>query len=105
MVDSTAVFTDRLTFRIYLPYAQHVELMGTFTGWQDRAIPMARSTGDEAGWWSVDCNIPDADQEFAYLVDGKHWMPDYAADGVRRNDLGRWTSSLKARTARFAKAS
>lgn len=84
----------RMAFQIYLPHAEHVELVGDFTGWENGAIPMRRGEGDDLGWWLADCPVPDGDHRFSYLVDGHYWMPDYAASGVHRNEQGRWTSNL-----------
>lgn len=93
----------RTQFRIYLPHAAHVELMGDFTDWQSRPIGMVRGLEDDSGWWSTECEVPDGDHRFAYLVDGQYWMPDYAASGVYRNEYGRWTSNLSvARPERAA---
>lgn len=90
----------RTSFRIYLPHAAHVELVGDFTGWQSRPIEMCRGLDDESGWWSAECEVPDGDYRFAYLVDGQYWMPDYAASGVFRNEYGKWTSNLSVAHSR-----
>lgn len=84
----------QLAFQIYLPHAERVELVGDFTGWERSAIPMRRGQGDEHGWWKTDCRVPEGDHTFSYLVDGRYWMPDYAANGVHRNEFGHWTSNL-----------
>jgi 1,4-alpha-glucan branching enzyme len=94
MVACDTATADRLNFRIYLPHAEHVDLVGSFTDWQDKPVRMRRGHGEEGGWWSAACKVPEGDHEFAYLVDGNFWMPDYAASGVKRNELGRWTSGL-----------
>jgi hypothetical protein len=44
--------------------------------------------------------VPDGDHSFSYLVDGQYWMPDYAANGLHRNEYGRWTSNLCVETPR-----
>ncbi len=99
-----------LSFRVYLPHAQRVELVADFTGWGDGRIPLTRERasqsgghGDEdlgtsdaadEGWWSVRASAPDGDHAFSYLIDNQWWLPDYAAHGVRRNAEGQWTSLL-----------
>lgn len=87
-------------FEIYLPHAERVELVGDFTCWQDGAIPMKRGEGERAGWWYAECVVPHGDHAFSYLVDGRYWMPDYAAHGVHRNASGHWTSNLSIPASR-----
>lgn len=89
MVNQTS--TDTLEFRVFMPDASSVELVGSFTGWRERAIPMKRS---EDGWWTATLDVEAGDHEFQYLVDGHHWLADYAAGGLRMNKYGTWVSLL-----------
>lgn len=79
------------TFRVYLPEAGQVELVGTFTDWRAGAARMQR---EDTGWWSITTDVPPGDHDFSYLVNGSHWLADYAASGVRRNPYGGWVSQL-----------
>ena len=81
----------RRTFRVYLPEARRVELVGSFTGWRSRAIAMQR---ESTGWWSASLELSAGDHEFSYLVDETVWLADYAASGVKRNGFGGWVSQL-----------
>jgi 1,4-alpha-glucan branching enzyme len=81
-------------FRVYLPHAGAVELVGDFTRWCDDGIPLRRSP---AGWWEGDVPITPGEHRFSYLVDGRHWMPDYAASGLERDDAGNLVSALVVR--------
>lgn len=83
----------RCVFRMYMPHAGSVELVGSFCDWKPEsgAIELKR---DDEGWWCVTADLPEGDHEFCYLVDGRIWMPDYAAGGVRRSANGRWVSLL-----------
>jgi 1,4-alpha-glucan branching enzyme len=102
-----------LTFRVYLPHAQRVELVADFTHWGEGRIPLTReqrlsgemdgaapeeaetmTATSEEGWWVVCTTAPDGDHAFSYLIDDQWWLPDYAAHGVRRNAEGHWTSLL-----------
>lgn len=78
-------------FRVYLPQATTVELVGAFSNWRESPIALVR---EHSGWWSVRLELPPGDHEFSYLVDGSTWLPDYAASGVRRNGFGGWVSQV-----------
>lgn len=80
-----------MLFRVYLPQATSVELVGSFTNW--RAAPV-RLVRESTGWWFVRLNLEQGDHEFSYLVDGCTWLPDYAAGGIRRNGYGGWVSQI-----------
>jgi 1,4-alpha-glucan branching enzyme len=85
-----------LTFRVYLPNAQSVELVADFTDWASKRVPLQREADarGEQGWWRTQCRCPSGEHSFSYLVDDHWWFPDYAAHGVRRNQYGNWTSLL-----------
>lgn len=82
---------NRHTFRVYLPEAGQVELVGTFTDWRVQPLSM---TKEHTGWWTVTANLPAGDHDFSYLVNGTQWLADYAASGVKRNGYGGWVSQL-----------
>lgn len=79
------------SFRVYLPEARHVEIVGDFTGWETCPVEMNR---DEAGWWTASVDLYGGAYEFQYLIDGRVWLTDFAAGGVRRNLFGIWVSVL-----------
>jgi 1,4-alpha-glucan branching enzyme len=79
------------TFRVYLPEAASVELVGTFTDWRSRPIAMTR---ESTGWWTATADLPAGDHDFSYLVNASTWVADYAASGVKRNAFGGWVSQL-----------
>ncbi len=78
-------------FRVYLPHAAKVELLGTFTDWREGRIAMTRV---HPGWWEALIPVGQGDHQFCYLVDGSIWLADYAAHGVKLNGYGGWTSRL-----------
>lgn len=85
----------RCVFRLYMPHAGSVALVGSYCGWStEPESGVLEMTCDDDGWWTVRANLPEGDHEFCYLVDGRTWMPDYAAAGVRRHSSGRWVSLL-----------
>lgn len=80
-----------IRFRVYLPHAASVQLLGSFTDWRDSPIAMTR---ENPGWWEATVPIASGEHQFCYLVDGAVWLADYAAHGVRLNSYGGWTSRL-----------
>ncbi len=83
-----------VVFEIYLPHAQDIVLLGDFTEWESAPIRMLRQQGQDEGWWRALNRLAPGEYTFSYLVDGRSWVPDYAAAGVRRNSYGRWMSLL-----------
>jgi len=80
-----------VSFRVYLPHAAKVELLGDFTDWRDRKISMTRTN---PGWWEVTARVGPGEHTFCYLVDNSIWLADYSAHGVQLNGYGGWTSRL-----------
>lgn len=80
-------------FRVFLPHASSVSLLGDFTDWRARPLPMRREAGG-AGWWSARLAVPQGEHQFSYLVDETIWLADYAAHGVTLNTYGGWVSRL-----------
>jgi len=80
------------TFRVFLPDAQRVQLVGDFTRWQEAAIEMLR---EPCGWWRAQASPAAGEYEFQYLVDNETWLPDYAAHGLVRGPFGGWQSRLQ----------
>lgn len=78
-------------FKVFLPHASSVQVVGDFTQWQRQAVPMSRQY---PGWWSAEVDIPPGDHDFGYLVDGNIWLADYAAHGIHSDRSGRWLSRL-----------
>lgn len=80
-----------IQFKIFLPYAATVKVVGDFTHWNRAAISMSRVN---PGWWTVEVPVEPGDHEFGYLVDGNIWLADYSAHGVHSDRSGRWLSAL-----------
>lgn len=78
-------------FRVYLPEARAVELVGSFTDWRAQPVTMLR---EPSGWWVARVEMTPGDHLFSYLVDGATYLADYAASGVRGNGFGGWVSQL-----------
>jgi hypothetical protein len=68
---------DGVKFVLVAPQAARVSLVGDFNGWDPAATPMQRTpTG---GTWSVVVPLRPGRHEYAFVVDGKHWLPDPSA--------------------------
>ncbi len=79
-------------FRVYLPHAARVEVVGSFTDWGRERVAMARQY---PGWWSASVPIAEGEHEFCYLIDGSIHLADYAAHGVKMDADGKWVSLLR----------
>ena len=92
----TVESSGRVLFRVYLPHAGRVEILGGFTDWSERPIPM-QAEGD--GWWTAEAEIPSGDWRFRYRMDGDLWATDFAAHGVDLNAFGSLDSCLRVAPA------
>jgi hypothetical protein len=68
---------DGVKFVLVAPQAARVSLVGDFNNWDPAATPMERTpTG---GTWSVVVPLRAGRHEYAFVVDGKQWLPDPSA--------------------------
>ncbi len=66
--------------------AKSVSLCGDFNGWDPAKHPMKRKKG---GGFSVTVSLnPGKQYRFRYLLDGKKWENDWAADRYLPNSFG-----------------
>lgn len=66
--------------------ASDVRIVGDFNDWDARATPMQRS--GSAGVWSVVVPLAPGRHVYAFVVDGKQWVPDAAAPRAPENEFG-----------------
>ena len=86
--------TCRVTFT--LPAHVHAEtahLYGEFTGWEDSPLSMIKGE-DESFSIEVSLNAG-KEYRFRYLLDGKRWENDWAADDYVSNAFGTQDSVVK----------
>jgi 1,4-alpha-glucan branching enzyme len=81
-------------FRVYLPHAQRVDVVGDFNDWAAGACRMGTGDGDE-GWWRARVAVGAGRHRFAYLVNTTWAVPDFGASGVERSDSGRLVSVVR----------
>ena len=77
-------------FVIHRPEANHAEITGSFTQWQN--LPMKR-VGDR-GYWEITLDIPKGDHRFIYILDGQHRFSDPTLPGREQDDFGGENSIL-----------
>lgn len=84
----------RVTFE--LPsnmWAERVNLVGEFNGWDTRATAMTRSRADAN--WKVSLDLPGGCRyRFRYLIDGREWLNDWHADDHIENPYGTYDSII-----------
>jgi 1,4-alpha-glucan branching enzyme len=81
-----------VSFRVFLPHAARVEVVGDFTDWGRSRIPLQRQY---PGWWTGSMKVEPGDHEFCYLIDGSIHLADYSAHGVKLDPGGKWVSTLR----------
>ncbi len=74
----------RETFTLVVPQANHVELVGDFTDWEQHPIPLKKQTN---GVWKATKSLPPGTYEYRFLVDGK-WHDDETCTLRRPNSFG-----------------
>jgi len=79
-------------FVLLAPGATQVMLVGDFNGWSPAATPLRAS--ERQGIWSVTVPLTPGRHEYAFLVDGKHWLPDPRAPRAPTDDFGAPNSVL-----------
>ena len=82
----------QVEFVLMAPAASQVMLVGDFNGWSPGATPL-RTTGRN-GIWSVTIPLEPGRHEYAFLVDGKQWLPDPDAPLAPHDDFGAPNSIL-----------
>ncbi|HEB66043.1 MAG TPA: glycoside hydrolase [Chloroflexi bacterium] len=77
----------RVTFRLPAEVkAQNAMLVGDFNGWDTQATPMrVLKNGDFSATLSLEAG---KSYRFRYLLDGKRWENDWAADAYIPNEFG-----------------
>jgi hypothetical protein len=59
---------------VFVGPAKSVALVGDFNRWGGVATPLAAAGG--TGAWTVSVPVPQGRHEYAFIVDGKRWVPD-----------------------------
>jgi 1,4-alpha-glucan branching enzyme len=78
----------RLVF--HAPEAHDVAVAGSFNDWSPAAAPLARLDG---GIWTITLALRPGQHQYAFVVDGRRWVPDPGAPAVE-DGFGRRNSVL-----------
>ncbi|HNX44304.1 MAG TPA: isoamylase early set domain-containing protein [Bacteroidales bacterium] len=75
----------KVTFRLIAP-AEHVCIAGDFNSWSAGSTPMKKG---KDGSFTITIDLETGrEHQFRYLLDGKTWINDEAADRYERTPLG-----------------
>ncbi|HVM47360.1 MAG TPA: isoamylase early set domain-containing protein [Candidatus Acidoferrum sp.] len=72
------------SFALAAPGAKRVQLVGDFTGWQEKPIAMQKRAD---GTWSTSIELPPGRHMYRFLVDGE-WRDDPACARHEPNPYG-----------------
>jgi hypothetical protein len=78
--------TQAVEFIVAVPGASRVTLVGDFNEWNPTATALHATERD--GVWSVTVPLMSGRHEYAFVVDGKRWMPDPRAPRAASDDFG-----------------
>jgi 1,4-alpha-glucan branching enzyme len=71
MAKRAGIFKNQ-TFRLSAPTAKKVLLVGDFTDWQQKSIPMQKGSD---GVWTATVGLPPGTHNYLFIVDGE-WCDD-----------------------------
>lgn len=80
-----------IMFELHAPTARSVQVLGDFNGWARNASRMQRGTDGE---WRLTTLLPPGRYVYAFLVDGRRFVPDPTRDRIEDRDFGVTGSEL-----------
>jgi 1,4-alpha-glucan branching enzyme len=87
---AAAAGTVVVHFAMVAPDAREVALVGDFNGWSPSVTPLRRATAN--GTWWVAVPLRAGRYTYAFLLDGRLWVPDPAAPLAPEDGFGRRNS-------------
>lgn len=84
-------------FAMVAPDARQVALVGDFNGWSPTVTPLRRAPASGA-WW-VEVPLRAGRYTYAFLLDGRLWVPDPAAPLAPEDGFGRRNSVVVVASA------
>jgi hypothetical protein len=87
VVGARAVSEGRpVQFILVAPTASSVSLVGSFNDWDPQSTPLRRTV--TGGAWMVEIPLVAGRHQYAFIVDGKRWMPDPSGVPAVEDDFG-----------------
>ena len=86
------VSAEPVQFVLVAPDAHSVSVVGDFNDWglNDSALPAS----NHDGVWSVTAPVPAGVHRYAFVINGKQWVPDPSAPRSSSDDFGMPSSAL-----------
>jgi hypothetical protein len=72
-------------FVLVAPGVSRVSVVGDFNGWDAAVTPLRRDAADR---WSVEVPLPAGRYVYAFVLDGRRWVPDPAAPLAPEDGFG-----------------
>jgi hypothetical protein len=88
--DSLAM--QKVVFEFEAPEASNVGLVGDFNDWGLREVPILAN--QKGGRWVFEVKLEPGRYQYAFVVDGKKWLPDPKAAGIIPDGFGGQNSVL-----------
>jgi 1,4-alpha-glucan branching enzyme len=86
------ISAEPVQFVLVAPDAHSVAVVGDFNDWglNDSALPAS----NHDGVWSVTAPVPAGVHRYAFVINGKQWVPDPSAPRSSSDDFGMPSSAL-----------
>jgi hypothetical protein len=89
---SVAVSVEPVQFVLVAPDAHSVAVVGDFNDWGLNDTALVAS--NHQGVWSVTAPVPAGVHRYAFVINGKEWVPDPSAPRSSSDDFGMPSSAL-----------
>jgi len=92
--------SQMIHFALVAPRASQVAVVGDFNGWDTRATPMRKLASGAT--WTAAIPVREGRYAYAFVIDGRTWMPDPAAPLAPGDGFGHESSVLVVPAGRSA---
>lgn len=89
---TAAIEAQMVHFAVVAPRASRVAVVGDFNGWDPIATPMRRLPSGAT--WTAAIAVPEGRYAYAFVIDGRTWMPDPTAPLAPGDGFGHESSVL-----------
>ena len=92
--------SQMIHFALVAPRASRVVVVGDFNGWDTGATPMRKLASGAT--WTAAVAMPEGRYAYAFVIDGRTWLPDPAAPLAPGDGFGHESSVLVVPAGRSA---